>query len=74
MERLQLSPGKLIEICCNEVIQVSVNDTTVFLICTIGTRGIRATADLRLANHERRRVNKVGESGSDPRYTCQVLI
>lgn len=40
------------EICCNEVTQVSVNDTTIVLICTVSTCGVRATADLRLANHE----------------------
>lgn len=40
------------EICSNEVTQVSVDDRTIVLICTVATYGIQVTADIRLANHE----------------------
>lgn len=61
--------GRLTGIWCNEVTQVSVNDTVVVLICTVASCGIRVNADF--ADPGRMRaiaVNDPSESGSDHRH------
>lgn len=52
MHRWQLFPGWLVEICCNEVIQVLLNDTIVILTRSVANCGIPLNVNYRVTNPE----------------------